>query len=206
MFILKQCMSSWVDRHQCSRLICCVYRIVSLHCNRNAGNVLCESSLTQPLRHAAYCCWIQQGQMPLPTMSHVCPCEWGPRRVQGWLLAARNFVNHFACRLSHWHFPTQTCGIAWRSVAWVSHDCLPYTFIGCRWISAADTLLSHKQRITPWNSKRDQFSKWVTMLQLPQLCCARLAHDLNHTAVNTGTLCHLYEHHLNFQWALWGQE
>lgn len=102
---------------------CRVCRIVSLHCNRNASYVLCESSLTQPLRYAAYCCWIKQAQMPLATKSRVCPCEWGPRRVQCWLLVARTFVVNYACRRSHWPCPMQTCGIAWRSVGWVSHHC-----------------------------------------------------------------------------------
>jgi len=40
--------------------------------------------------------------MPLVTKLRDFPCEWGPRRVQCWLLAARSFVIHYACRRSHW--------------------------------------------------------------------------------------------------------
>lgn len=168
--------------------------IVSLHCNRNASNFLCESSLTQPLRYAAYCCWIKQGQMPLATKSRVSPCEWGPAVLTSGCEELRGPLRLSSVTLTLpdanvWHRMTKCC---------LGITPLQYTFIDCRWISAADTLLSHKQRITVWNSKRDQFSKLVTILELPQLFCTHLAYDSNYTGVKTRTLCHLCEHHYNF--------
>jgi hypothetical protein len=128
---------------------------------------------THPQWYTAHRHGVNQGQSPSYTLVHLNEFL----NKQCWFVSLRSFVLRFgsclscSCQMRMW-------GTIWQHVAWTSHHCwtLPCAVIG---YELPTLYMLTESLLIPYTSKGEQFSKWVTKLELPLLCsCSAFA--LNH--------------------------